>query len=276
MYINKINIFLKKKTSKSIRKVIVLSFIAIIIQIIMPMNIKAFATPDYSLYMNAINGYAEMQVVSSGTKYHDQEIILNSGQSLWVCSNLAGYYAGLENVALHNPANDMIDGDGYHEYWVIDTKCKLILNGVFAHFILLEATADEYMEPVHQHVFELGTLVQGTCISDGVIGHVCTVCDYVLDTEVIPAVEYMMKEKHDQIMQAQSGQTIILDMYTWTALPKEFMKWIAERRDVTFILRFICNGGNKEIVIPQNEIIDLEYEWYGIEFISKMGQMMYE
>lgn len=126
--------------------------------------------------------------------------------------------------------------------------------------------------PFHEHNWSWDTISEATEFSDGMEGYICSVCGATKDTVTIPSTGVFMEKRYDQVINAQAGDTVVLEMGLWHSLSKGFMEEIAQRRDVTFIIHSTYEHKNYEVVIPVGTpvVLDPKIDWYGI---LKQNQM---
>lgn len=87
-----------------------------------------------------------------------------------------------------------------------------------------------------------------------------------------------LDERYAQIINSKPGDTVTLEMGGWDSLPQYFMKAMAERRDVTFIIHFTYkyeDHSHYEVVIPAGKsfVVEEDIMWFGPMKLNKMFGM---
>lgn len=83
-----------------------------------------------------------------------------------------------------------------------------------------------------------------------------------------PSNDALLDERYAQINNAKPGDTVTLEMGGWDSLQQYFMKVMAERRDVTFIIHFTYkyeDHDHYEVVIPAGKsfVVEEDIMWFG-------------
>ena len=80
-----------------------------------------------------------------------------------------------------------------------------------------------------------------------------------------PSYAEFLENRYNRIINAKPDETVILEMGTWDSLSLDFMQAIAKMRQSTFVIHFIYEGKNYEVVIPAGAEVELDTDipWYG-------------
>lgn len=87
-----------------------------------------------------------------------------------------------------------------------------------------------------------------------------------------------LDERYAQIINAEPGDTVTLEMGGWDSLQQDFMKDMAERRDVTFTIHFTYeyeDHDHYEVVIPAGKsfVVEEDIMWFGPLKLNEMFGM---
>lgn len=110
------------------------------------------------------------------------------------------------------------------------------------------------------HDFVWETVSAATETSYGTEGYVCTKCGA---TQGVRTKSPLAEWARMMINNAKPGDELKLDFGPWHSFPLWMMQMIAEKPDVTYVLKYTYQGKMYEATIKRGEKFELDCEWYG-------------
>lgn len=110
------------------------------------------------------------------------------------------------------------------------------------------------------HDFVWETVSAATETSYGTEGYICTKCGA---TQGVRSKSPLAEWARMMINNAKPGDELKLDFGPWHSFPLWMMQMIAEKPDVTYVLKYTYQGKMYEATIKRGEKFELDCEWYG-------------
>lgn len=184
----------------------------------------------------------------------------------------------LNVVNLSSPHEDYIIPSHYDEYKASVSTPTVGYGEVALHIVLKGIAAPAPSpspstrsgipaSPICEHDLELKILAEPTKDAEGLMAYVCKKCGFVAQHQQQRYGAYVTYNLQllDQLTNAPADATVTLTTTIWESFTQEVMCAIAERRDLTIILRYRIKGQDYQITIPAGAVVPTDVKYAGFD-----------